>query len=847
MSDESGPRELTADEVTVPIDASQFGFRSTDELEPLDGIVGQPRALRALDVGLGVRHRNHHIYVSGLSGTGRLNLIRDAIRERSQDSSAPDDWVILNNFENPDRPVAVSLAPGDGSRLKHEVEGLVSYLRDAIPRAFRQEDFGHERERLRKEYHQREREVLKELEAIAETHKTAVQQLPNGEILFIPLRDGRRMTPEEVEAMSPEQLEELQSHQHELFEAAGKVILQQAELERQLSSDVREVARSFAAKIILPRVAAIRAQFPTERERGRPDGNEHPEPAADSGRLNRWLDQLTSHMLNHLHLFRDHHEADGPSSIGEDDTDPEGRFLEYGVNLLVDNRDQQRAPVVVEGSPSYRNLFGTIERVVDRSGNVATNFTRIKSGSVLRANGGYLVLDLMEALAEPFVWQHLKRMLKSGALEMEVYDPFSIFSVSGLKPEAIPVNVRVVAVGEPLVYHLLFLHDEDFREIFRVKADFDDELDLNHEAGQLYGRLVSRLSRSEDVRAFAAGAVAVLVREGARLTSSQKKLSTVFSHLADVVREADYWAGRQRAAVVSAEHVELAVRERIGRADLLADRMREFMKDGILLLSVEGTAVGQINVLSVVDLGDYAFGRPSRLTASVGVGTSGIVNIERESRLSGKTFDKGLLILEGYLRHKYAQQTPLALSAGLAMEQSYGGIDGDSASAAELICLLSAIADVPVRQDIAITGSINQFGTIQAIGAVSEKVEGFYDVCRTLGLTGTQGVCIPAANAQHLVLRPEVTQAVREGRFHIWPVHSIDEAASLLTSLPAGDVDEPSTLHGQVGRRLQKMVRILMEQQITTERMIWTPGTPVDLPEDPRPPFPGRDSGTEPA
>ena len=447
----------------------------------------------------------------------------------------------------------------------------------------------------------------------------------------------------------------------------------------------------------------------------------------------------------------------------------------------------------------------------------------------------------LDALVEPFVWKQLKRTLKSGSLEIETYDPFSIFTVSGLKPEAIPLNVRIVAAGEPLIYHLLYLYDEDFREIFRVKADFDDELTRDEQAGRLYGSLVRRLSDSESLRPFDASGVAVLMREGARLASNRRKLSTLFSHLADVVREADYWAGRDVASVVTAGHVETAIRERIARSDLIAEKIREHIDDGSLLVDVEGVAVGRINALSVADLGDYAFGRPSRMTASVGVGTGGIVNIERESRLSGRTFDKGLLILEGYLRNKYAADMPLALSASLAMEQSYGGIDGDSASAAELLCLLSAIANVPLRQDVAITGSINQSGEIQAIGGVNEKVEGFFEVCRLRGLTGSQGVCFPASNTQHLILRPDVVEAIETGRFHLWPVETIDEAIELLTGMPAGGVDDSTSLHGRVASRLSEMVNILTEQRLMSDRFIWTPGMPTELPVDPRPPFPGRE------
>ena len=838
-------RELTADEVTLSIDPATFGFESTDDLEPLDGIVGQPRAMRALDLGLGVRHRNYHIYVSGLEGTGRLDLIRDAIKDRTTHSQVPPDWIYVNNFEEHDRPVAISLPAGTSPGLRREMEDLVEYLREALPRAFRQEDFGNERERLRREYREKGQASLKQLEEVAARYEMAVQQLPDGQILFIPLKDGRPMTPEELETLTPEQMKDLNSHQDDLVQAAEKVIRRQSELHKQLSADVRNVARQFAEKLVEPCINRIRSKFvrepPPTPTSGR--GKEFDE-FGDHRRISEWLDRLKDHVLEKLERFRDIGDT-GESTLAMadgDDSDLEQRFPEFQVNVLVDNSTKERAPIVVERASTYSNLFGTIDRVVDRSGRVITNFTRIKSGALLRANGGYLVLDLMDVLMEPFVWKQLKRTLKSGWLEIEVYDPFSIFTVSGLKPEPIPLDVRIVAAGDALIYHLLYLYDDDFREIFRVKADFDDEMSRNQEAGKLYGGLGRRLSDTEGLRPLEATAVAVLVREGARLASSQKKLSTLFSHLADIVREADYWAGGDDATQVTAAHVEQALRERVHRSDLVAEKLRDLIDEGSLLIDVAGQTLGQINALSVTDLGDYRFGRPSRMTASVGVGASGIVNIERESRLSGRTFDKGLLILEGYLRRKYAGDMPLALSASLAMEQSYGGIDGDSASAAELLCLLSAIADLPLRQDIAITGSINQAGEIQAIGGVNEKIEGFFDVCNHRGLTGSQGVCIPSSNTQHLVLRPDVVESIREGRFHVWPVDTIDEAAELLTGISAGEVEDSTGLHGRVAARLAEIVQILSERTFMSDRMIWTPGMPTDLPADPRPPFPGRDS-----
>jgi len=839
MAESDNLRKLTAAEATLQIDTTEFEFEITDELEPLGEIVGQPRAMKALDLGLGVRHRNYHIYVAGLVGTGRLDLVREAIEARLGDSPVPPDWMFVNNFDEPDCPISLCLTAGRGSRLKRDLEELIEYLREALPKAFREEDFGQEKEKLRKHYREKGDELLSELEKLAEGHGMTVQQMPNGQILFIPLKDGRPMTPEEVEQLSAEELEGLERHQDELVHMAAKVVQQQQQMQKRLSTDVHEVARQFAARIVEPLIDNIKQQYGSE-----------PCTEAGTSKLHDWLDGLGRHIVQHVDRFRDLSDVPPPVAamlLGEQGADPAQRFLDYEVNLVVDNGGLERAPIIIEPAPNYRNLFGTIERIVDRSGKVITNFTRIKSGSLLQANGGYLLVNLMDALTEPYVWKQLKRTLKSGLLEIEVYDPFSLFTVSGLKPQPIPLNVRLVAVGEPLIYHLLYLYDEDFREIFRVKADFDDELDRDEHAGRLYGGLVRKLSKTEGLQPFDQSAVAELIRVGARLTSNRRKLSTLFSHVADVVREADYWARRDAATYVSERHVTEAIRERVHRSDLIAEKIRELIEDGRLLVDVEGEVVGQINGLSVADLGDHAFGRPSRLTASVGVGTGGLVNIERESRLSGRTFDKGLLILEGYLRNQYAHNQPLALSASLAMEQSYGGVDGDSASAAELLCLLSAISDLPLRQDIAITGSINQLGQVQAIGGANEKIEGFFDVCAQRGLTGTQGVCIPTSNVQDLVLRPDVVHAIDEDRFHVWPVATIDEALQLLTGTSAGAVDKSDTVHGKVAARLAEMVDVLRNRQVSSERPLWTPGMPAELPPDPRPPFPGRGERNSPA
>lgn len=826
MADAWQPRPLTVADLGPQLDPTTFGFATTDELSPLDEIVGQPRAERAFEIGVGVRQIGYHVFVSGVSGSGRMELARRVLTARAEAESVSQDWVYVNNFENSEEPQAMALPAGQGVQLQRDLAGLIGRLMDELPKAFQREDFSQEKERLRKGYQEKGAELFAELQKQAKQREFAVQQVSDHQVIFMPLKDGEPISDEAAQKLSPEEMERIERSQRELFEVLETMAQKQAEIERQLSTDVRQVERTFATRLIEPLLQEIADRYQNEQ-------------------VTQWLERLKSHFIRNLDRFRrraDRLQDQMTAILGDvPQSDLQERFMEYQVNLVVDNSTEQHAPVVFEPAPNYRNLFGTIERVVDRLGHVATNFTRIRAGSLLRANGGYLVFDLEDALQEPFVWKQLKRTLKTGSSRIEVYDPFEMFTVATLRPEPIPLDVKLVVLGHPLLYHLLYLYDDDFRELFKVKAEFDTDIPLKVEAGGIYGRLVKKLSATEGIPAFDAAAVAALIWASARLVGDRRRLTAEFRRIADLIREAAYWARTESATVVGAAHVRRAIDEQTYRSDLLSEKIRDLISDGTLHIRLGEPAVGSIHGLTVADLGDYAAGWPVRLSASVGVGTEGVINIERESRLSGKTFDKGMLILEGYLRNQYARQHPLALSASLALEQTYGGVDGDSASAAELLCLLSAIAGIPLRQDIAITGSINQLGEVQAIGAVTEKVEGFFDVCRQLGLTGQQGVCIPLANVKHLVPRDEVLAAIERGEFHLWPIENVDQGIVLLTGLPAGSPSVENSFHGRVDQSLRQMLAVLKDYQPSSaasgQRLaVAESGTP----QDPRPPLPGR-------
>lgn len=817
----SAVREVAVADLGPQIDPAQFGFKHTDELSPLDVLVGQPRALRAFELGLGLKQPGYHIFLSGVPGTGKMEIVRRTLSERAKQEPCPNDWVYVNNFDEPDQPLAISLKASHGVQLKRDMSNLISRLIDELPKAFQREDFDQEKERLRQQYKKQGEAIFDELATMAKKRGVTLQLMPDGEVVFIPLKDGKPIPQEEFTNLPEAERLLIGKNQEDLLEAAEKIADRQAEVSRQLNTEVRQVERAFATKVIEPLLVEVATKF----------GNE---------KLTNWLERLKAHFLKNLDRFRRRVDKMLDASTGEVfQVDLQERFFEYQVNLLVDNSGLKQAPVIIEPAPTHKNLFGTINRLVDRFGRVVANFTRIKPGSLVKANGGYLVFNLEDALTEPFVWKALKRTLKASSAEIEAFDPFAIFTVSGLKPEPIPLNVKLVVLGNPLIYYLLSLYDDEFREIFKIKADFDTEMPRDQQAGQIYGRFIRKLSESEKLPSFEAAAVAELIRASTRVAGDQRKLTTEFQRMADLVRESAYWSQRSRAERVSSEHVCQALREQVYRSDLVASRIRELIADGTLLISLGEPAIGCINGLAVANLGDYSFGWPARVTASVGIGSAGVINIERESRLSGRTFDKAMLILEGYLRGMYAGQHPLALSASVTMEQNYGGITGDSATLAELLCVLSAIAGIPLRQDIAVTGSVNQRGQVQAIGAVNEKVEGFFDICQQIGFTGRQGVCIPEANVKHLVLRDDVISAITTGQFHVWPVATVDQAIELFTGVPAGAIHQADTVHHRVACRLQAMAAALKDRRSPDHVATLAEESRTPIPNDPRPLLPG--------
>jgi predicted ATP-dependent protease len=779
------PVELRADELRFSVKLD-IAFTTTEELTPALGFAGQERALAALELGLGMPQSGFNIFVSGLAGAEKLPALQHWIAERAAASPTPGDWVYVHNFQRPDAPQAVYLESGKGHRLRELMRNLVKRLREELPKAFRHEAFDREKTLLREKYGRRAQELSAQFEKLARERGFLVQVGHGGEILFIPIVDGEPVqSPKDFSRLSEAEQAEIEKRQQGLMAEMAEMAGKQREVMREMEADIRMVERRFCEQLLNPLIAEI------ERE-------------MDNKKVSSYLLEVRAHMLDNLDDFKEGTAPLMPFLFAPHQQERDA-FLEYDVNLVVDNSGTEGAPVLVEGSPTYLNLFGTIERVVDRFGRVVTNFTRIKSGSLLRAHGGYLIFSLEDALTEPAVWKVLRRTLRSGLIEMETYEPFALFSASGLKPEPVAINTKVVVVGSPLLYHLLCIWDEEFRAIFKVRADFRDAMELEQGHLLVYAQWVAKLCSEEKLPHLDHGAVERLAEFGARKAEDREKVSASYAEVADLVREAAYWARKDKDQTVGSRHIERALQQRVFRSNRIEEEIRELIAKGTLLIDIDGRKVGQVNGLSVLDIGTYTFGRPARVTASVAMGQAGIVNIERESHLSGSIHDKGVLILSGYLRNRFGQDKPLALSASLCFEQSYTGVEGDSASSAELYALLSRLSGIPLRQDIAVTGSVNQSGEVQAIGGVNEKVEGFYDVCRTTELSGKQGVMIPAANVRNLILRADVVQAVAERKFHIYPVRTIDEGLEILTGMRAGRIGEEGTVNDAVGRRLRDL------------------------------------------
>ncbi|GAB4266115.1 MAG: ATP-binding protein [Deferrisomatales bacterium] len=788
------PTPLAPDRLRRRIDPEAFAFETTREIPPLRRPLDQARVLHALEFGLGMESHGYNIFLLGPPGAGKRSTAVTVLEEAARKRPPPGDWVYVYRFDDEERPMALSLPAGMGGELRQDMEGLVRSLLSEIPKALAGDAYEKEKAAALKDAQDRKTRAFKELETVANAHGFLVQRSAEG-LALVYTHEGSPVSQEDFEKLP----EEEQAAVREAREVLQKKMRETIDAIKAIDREAKEAIQALEKRVALASVGH-EIEALVQKYAGLP-------------RVVEYLRAVEKDVVDHLDEFR--------AGTGEGPTlpfpfrmpSPEARTRRYQVNVLVDNKGLGSAPVVYESNPTYHNLIGRIEHHV-QMGAFVTDFTLIKAGAFHRANGGYLVLEARDVLLNPFAYDALKRVLKDGEIRIEeIGEQFRLISTATLRPEPIPARVKVLLLGTPFLYYLLQRYDEDFGKLFKVKGEFSHDMELTDDNRMSYAFLIANHCAEEGLLPFHREAVARVVEHGLRAAEHQNRLATHFLEITDLVREAHHWARAEGAEVVGAAHVKKAVDEKIFRSNYLEEIIGRMIDEGTLLIDTEGTAVGQVNGLSVYDLGDYAFGKPSRVTAKVFLGKEGVVNIEREAELGGRVHNKGVLILQGYFGARYARRFPISFAATLCFEQSYGGVEGDSASSAELFALISALGEIPLRQDLAVTGSVNQQGQIQAVGGINLKIEGFYKTCKAKGLTGRQGVIIPRANVQNLMLEDEVVDAVDAGRFHIYPIDTVDEGLELLAGMPPGEEDlygtyPEGTVNGKVMRKLERLAAL---------------------------------------
>jgi lon-related putative ATP-dependent protease len=790
--------EVPVEKLRKICDPTVLDCTTSQETRALETIVGQDRAAKALHFGLGIKDAGFNIYVGGVPGTGRTTAVKRFLEEEASEQPVPDGWCYVNNFQDAYHPRALRLPPGRAKAFQSDMRSLVNGALRAIRAAFESDEYATHRDEAAQTFQRQREEILTNVNDKAQEEGFFIQVTPVG-LMTIPMnrKKGQPLTDEEFAALKPDEKENIRKKREELQSEIEAAIRQTKRLEKSAEEELQKLDKDVAIYALSHPIEDLK-----EKYHDLPDVLAH-------------LDAVRDDILEHLDLFRGEPEQQ-PAMPFRGMPPEEALARRYEANLVVDHTQAKGAPVVMELNPTYNNLFGRIEQEA-QFGALTTDFTLIRGGSLHKANGGYLVLPVDELLRNPFAWDSLKRALSNREIAIEdTADRLGFITTKSLKPEPIPLDVKVVLIGQPEVYYLLRAYDERFSELFKVKADFDTRMDRTEENIRNYASFVGTRCEAENLRHLDDGALAKVVEHGSRLVEDQEKLSTRFGEIADILREANHYAAEDGADLVSAAHIKKAIDERFHRSSLLQERIREMIERGTIMIDASGVRVGQVNGLSVIGLGDISFGQPSRITASIALGREGVVDIEREAKLGGPIHTKGVLILSGYLAEKYAHDKPLSLSAHLVFEQSYSGVDGDSASSTELYAILSSLSGLPIKQGLAVTGSVNQKGEVQAIGGVNEKIEGFFEVCQAKGLTGEQGVVIPHSNVENLMLKEEVLEAVQAGQFHIWPVRTIDDGIEVLTGVPAGERQEDGTFEGgtvndRADKRLRQMAETLME------------------------------------
>jgi predicted ATP-dependent protease len=804
------PTELTPDKLRWSCDTARIPFETTAQAEPLEGVIGQDRAIRALKMGVELSAPGYNVFVCGLAGTSRGGMIVRMIEELQPATQPALDRCYVNNFKSADRPRLLGLPRGQAQSFKKDMQSGIEFLRRRIPQVFEGEPFQRQKGRIVDRFTAREKELMDDFTRRIAQDQFALGHMQVGAVALpeifpvlegqmVPIEDVPKLVHEgKIETTAAEELErKYEQHRQEFTVVYRKTLT----LSRELASELSYLEQEAASVLVDGVIEELKEKYP-------------------DGKLTEYLEEVRHHILDNLDPFKEREGEEESATAGNPepgfrqpmgDRDP---FRVYGVNVILTHNESDASPVIFETTPNYANLFGTIQRTYDSRGGWNSDFMDLRAGSILRADGGFLVIYALDTLTEPGVWRTLKRTLNHGKLEIQPLDLFFPFTPSVLKPEPIEINTKIILIGDREMYELLYVYEEDFKKIFKVRAEFDEEMVMSDEVIREYGGRLRKLCDDEGLCPFDRGAVAAMIEYGVRKAGRRSKVTARFTDLADLAREACYAAQESGDSPVSAGHVRRALDSKMERHNLIETKIREMIEEGTLLIDTDGARSGQVNGLSVLEIGGYAFGKPVRITASAALGKAGLINVERESNLSGRIHDKGMHIIAGFLRSRFAQDKPLSLAASICFEQSYSGIDGDSASSTEIYALLSALSGLPIRQDIAVTGSVNQQGDIQPIGGVNQKIEGFYDVCRVKGFTGKQGVIIPVENVEDLMLREDVVEAVAAGKFHILPVSSVEQGSEILTGVKAGRREpagkfEAGTVFGLVDQRLREMALTL--------------------------------------
>ncbi len=784
------------------IDPDSLPFTTTDDLKPLQEIMGQKRGVEAFRFAMNIDKPGYNVFVTGAPRTGRLEAVKKLLEELTQlQEEPPDDLCYVNNFKNPKEPILLRFKAGKGSSFKKDIHDFVEAMKREIPELFESQEYINRKKKIMESYEERTKEFFKALDRkVKDTGfvLVALQAPGHQHPEIMPLIDGEPTPLIKLEDMvekgrfPKEEYDQIKEKYSKLKDEVDQIFLEIRDLQKELQEKGRKIDEMMFKNTAEGHLATIKEKY-QEKD------------------VKEYLDAMVGDMGEDLQIFQQQEKGRGLlAGVVGIAGDP---FQPYHVNLLVDNSKQKKPPIIIESFPTYRNLFGGFERVVDRSGVWRTDYSKISAGSFVKANGGYLVLNLIDLLIEPGVWPALKRALKAEKMEIQTYDPLYLFTSTGLKPEPIDIDIKVIVLSDPYLYQLLRYYDEDVQKIFKVRADFDQSMNKTDDTIVMFTEFIRAKTEEEKLLPFDRTGAAALIEYAVRKTGRQEKISVSLPELADIMSEADYWAREEGAKAISGKHMDKAIDSRIFRSNMIEEKLQEMINRGSLLIDTSGEVVGQVNGLAALQLGDYMFGRPTRITATTSMGREGVINIEREAKMAGNIHNKGVLILSGYLRRKYAQDKPLSVSASIAFEQSYSGVEGDSASSTELYALLSSLAEAPVKQNIAVTGSVNQKGEVQSIGGVNEKIEGFYDCCKALELTGEQGVMIPASNVADLMLRKDVVKAIEDGKFHLWSVKTIDEGIEILTDIAAGERrDDGSYPEGTINAKVDLKLRQLAEE-----------------------------------